>query len=310
MPDDRSPFVPKAETWLWDVLDPNADVPVAWLRERFVYVAKALQRGEFSRDAAIVPRLGAKSKLASVAIDGGRDAKFVVVYARDIPANWMPGFQETLTYSPDVAGTDLIYDLTGEFLQGKARPFIGDFRELPLRVYAVLPFQLEQIDLAAQQRVQIARGAKTAGEYELPVRLRFLDGRSEPISARLPYDMQVRHSGSGFASGTYLTAQPQADNAKSLFVPIKPLAGRWTLSVRSMLTGDEATLPFEVSHVAGGRDIPKTSLTSKGLQVRRAPNPVKLDGCLNCRVFQAIAALRRSLEVPPPVSFSRRDSRQ
>ncbi|HUE74541.1 MAG TPA: hypothetical protein VMP01_26980, partial [Pirellulaceae bacterium] len=99
MPDDRSPFVPKAETWLWDVLDSHAEAPVAWLRERFVFVAKALQRGEFSHDAAIVPKLGAKSKLASVEIDGGRDAKFVVVYARELPANWIPGIQETLTYS-------------------------------------------------------------------------------------------------------------------------------------------------------------------------------------------------------------------
>ncbi|HUE69780.1 MAG TPA: hypothetical protein VMP01_02730, partial [Pirellulaceae bacterium] len=222
-----------------------------------------------------VPKLGAKSKLASVEIDGGRDAKFVVVYARELPANWIPGIQETLTYSSDVAGTDLIYDLTGEFLQGKARPFVGDFREQPLRVYAVLPFQLEQIDLAAQQNVHHAAGRESQAEFKLPLRLRFLDGRGEPISARLPYCIQTRHSGSGFASGTYLTAQPQSDNAKSLFVPIKPLAGRWTLSVRSLLTGDEATLPFEVLHVAGRPEKQEPSLTSKGLQFRRAPNPVK-----------------------------------
>jgi hypothetical protein len=124
---ERSRFVPKAETWLWDVLDPKADVPVAWLRERFVHVAKALPSGAFSRDAAIVPKSGENSRLASVEIDGGRDAKFVVVYVRDVTSNWQPGFQETLTYRRDVAGTDLIYDLTGEFMQGSApfRPISG-----------------------------------------------------------------------------------------------------------------------------------------------------------------------------------------
>ncbi len=278
MPPERSRFVPKPETWLWDVLDPNADVPVAWLRERFRFVAKALQSGKFSRDASIVPELGARSKLASVEISGGRDAKFVVVYARQIPANWRPGFQETLTYNPNVAGTDLIYDLTGEFLQGKARPFVGDFREQPLRVYAVLPFQLEQIDLAAQQQVQIVAGKEPAREFKLPVRLRFLDGRGEPISARLPYFMQMGHSDSGFARGTYLSVPPEAEVSKSWYVPIKPVAGRWTLTIRSLLTGDEAVLPFEVSQVAGGRENPEVSLTSEGVQVRRARNPVNLGG--------------------------------
>ncbi|MEX2027444.1 MAG: hypothetical protein WEH44_09085, partial [Pirellulaceae bacterium] len=226
----------------------------------------------------IVPTLGAKSKLASVEISGGRTAKFVVVFPREVPPNWKPGFQETLVYSADVAGTDLIYDLTGEFLQGKARPFVGDFRELPLRVYAVLPFQLERIFLAAQQQVQIAEGKGSEGKFELPLRLRFLDGRGEPISARLSYHLQVRHSGSDHASGAYLTTPPEAETSKSWYVPIKPLAGRWTLAVRSLLTGDEATLPFEVAHVAGRHSKQEVMLTSDGLQVRRAPQPVELAG--------------------------------
>jgi hypothetical protein len=269
-----APFVPEAESWLWDVLDPNADVPVTWLRERFQYVAEALQSGNFSRDAAIIPALGTKSKLASVEIDGGRDAKFVVVYAREVPPDWQPGFQEMLTYSRGVAGTDLIYDLTGELLQGKARPFVGDFRELPLRVYAVLPFQLERIDLAVQQQVHIAVGKGSDAQFELPLRVRFLDGRGEPISARLPYDMQMRHSACGFATGTYFSVRPDADTSQPLRVPIKPLSGRWTLTVRSLLTGDEATLPFAVSHVADPPDKQETPLTSDGLQVRRARRPV------------------------------------
>jgi hypothetical protein len=274
---ERSRFVPKAETWLWDVLDPKADVPVAWLRERFVHVAKALPSGAFSRDAAIVPKSGENSRLASVEIDGGRDAKFVVVYVRDVTSNWQPGFQETLTYRRDVAGTDLIYDLTGEFMQGKARPFPADFRELPLRVYAVLPFQMEQIDLAAQQQVQIAAGSKAGGEL-LPVRLRFRDGRGEPISASLPYYMEMRHADSGLASGRYLYTRPDDGFPRRFCAPVSNRNGRWTLTVRSLLTGDEALLPFEVSHVAGRADKPEISLTSKGLQVRRAPQPVKLGG--------------------------------
>jgi hypothetical protein len=136
---------------------------------------------------------------------------------------------------------------------------------------------MEQIDLAAQQQVQIAAGSKAGGKL-LPVRLRFRDGRGEPISARLPYYMEMRHADSGLASGRYLYTRPDDGFPRRFCAPVSNRNGRWTLTVRSLLTGDEALLPFEVSHVAGRADKPEISLTSKGLQVRRAPQPVKLGG--------------------------------
>ena len=264
----------EASNWLFECLDPAAATPLAWLCERYAFIAQALRERKFSRDAAIVPQSGAKSRLATVEIDGGRDAKFVVVYVRDVPADWRPGVQETLTYGRHVAGTDLIYDLTGEFLQGKARPFVADLRELPLRVYAVLPFQIERIDLAAQQRVEIPAESKSGGAL-IPVRLRFLDGRGEPISARLPYCAAFRDPGGDLASEWCSFTQPEQELPKHICLPIPRPDGRWTLTLRSLLTGDEAALPFEVAHVSGFPKFREASLTSTGLKAARDPRPVR-----------------------------------
>src|SRR5688572_22970925 len=114
------------ESWLCRMSAGDMRPPLRWFGERFGFLQRALGQGQFRRDAAIVPAVGERSKLASIEIDGGRDVKYALVLARDLPESSRPGIRETVTYRRDVAGTDVIYDLTGEFLQGKARPFVCD----------------------------------------------------------------------------------------------------------------------------------------------------------------------------------------
>lgn len=275
MPKVRSPFVPNADTWLSDLLDARGACPLTWFERRFDFLRRALTEGNYRRDAAIVPQLGRQSKLASVEVDGGRDVKYVIVYAREVPENWRPGIQETLTYRRDVAGTDLIYDLTGEFLQGKARPFTAGFHELPLRVYAVMPFQVERIELSAQQRVTV----KYLPEHDtnhvaVGLRLQLLDATRSLIEGRFPIYLGLR-SRDGRNCGGYSCAQ-NAEPGK-LALQLKSVTGDWSLVARLLLTGDELSLPVELALAddkTAGSDIP---LTSSGLTIRRAPQPVKLD---------------------------------
>lgn len=84
------------------------------------------------------------TELITAGIIAGKDVRYAVVYR---PANSPQSESRrfTLTYSPDVAGTDLIYNLTDGFLQGKARPFDVQLAPGELLAFCILPFQLEQV---------------------------------------------------------------------------------------------------------------------------------------------------------------------
>ncbi|HZL91220.1 MAG TPA: hypothetical protein VFB96_22835 [Pirellulaceae bacterium] len=272
-------FIRRRDTWLWDMLGGRYEIPMGWFASRFRFLGEALQKAEFRRDAAIVPQRGDRSNLASVEISGGRDVKYVIVYAREVPESWQPGIQETLIYRRDVAGTDLVYDLTGEFLQGKARPFECDLRKLPLRVYAVLPFQVESLDLAIQQRVEVPEGRLAdhhAFDLRLKVSVRFLDAAGSVVAGRIPVAWEICRHPAGEPVGGYSLVDAEAGDPTEIGAAIAPEDGKWTFAVRSLLTGDEATLPFSLVGVAGDR-AKETSLGSEGLTVRRAPRPVQLD---------------------------------
>lgn len=272
-------FVRRPDTWLWDMLDRWYDIPMDWFARRFSFLKTALQEGEFRRDAAIVPQFGKRSKLASVEISGGRDVKYVIVYAREVPECFQPGIEETLTYRRDVAGTDLVYDVTGEFMQGKARPFACDLRKLPLRIYAVLPFQVEKLDLAIQQRVQIPavrlQDQRIFGLW-LKTQVQLLDAAGEVIAGKFPIAVEFirRHSRDRIRGFSLVDAE--MGGPAEIGTAIKPEAGQWEFAVRSLLTGDEVTLPFSLVSVTGdpAKEIP---LTSEGLTRRHAPQPVQLD---------------------------------
>src|SRR3954471_15023603 len=88
------------------------------------------------KQPALLPEAGEKSQLRVLGFAAGRDVELALVMTcRDAKGTVTP-VCETLTYRKDVAGTDLVYDLTGEFLQGKARPFDCDLTEQPVRLYA------------------------------------------------------------------------------------------------------------------------------------------------------------------------------
>ncbi len=277
MPPNTKTFSPRPDTWLWDMLGADYDIPARWFQCRFGFLATALREGNFRRDAAIVPEQGRRSPLAAVDVAGGRDVRYVIVYARELPKTWKPGVQETLTYRGDVAGTDLVYDVTGEFLQGKARPFRADFRELPLRIYAVLPFQLEQIELQAQQRVRAKYlPQEETNRVSLDLHLQLKDAVGSPVAGRFPISLGLRRSAAEPVDGGYCTADNRGKPSK--LVAQVASDGDWALVVRSLLNGEELSLPVKVIAGDGPAASAAVPLTCDGLTIRRAPQPVKLGG--------------------------------
>src|SRR5207248_332050 len=111
---------------------------------------------------------GAARQVTLPHYSGGRDATYVYVSRKWDGRIPLRDVAVTIHFPPFVEGTMIIYDVTAEMMQGKARPFVCNLDRKMVRVYAVLPFQVERISLRAS-------GAR--GSQELQVT--FLDARRE-----------------------------------------------------------------------------------------------------------------------------------
>lgn len=192
------------------------------------------------REPALVPAAGERSQLTCVGLSGGKDVELVLVRAKRDSQGKDRAVRETLTYRQNVAGSDLVYDLTGEFMQGKARPFDCDLREQPARLYALLPFQVEGLTVIAKQQ---GRTVSMAVEFRTA-----LDRR---VVGTLPCHAVLKTPNGKVAWERYLaTSKDGALNAAAELPPEAP-RGKWLLIVRSLLDGKEVTLPLDVARIAG-----------------------------------------------------------
>ena len=168
---------------------------------------------------------------------GGRDVRYGVVSVADrgISAEQR---RVAISYGPSIAGTDLIYDLTGEFLQGKARPFECDLTQHSQRVYAVLPFQLERIAIAAPRRA-------LAGKM-LAVRVEFQQATGDRIQGVLPFHLKLLRPDGAAEHQSWRRTDRDGRFGDALLISADGSRGQWSLVVRSQLSGEEATAAIEL----------------------------------------------------------------
>ncbi len=191
------------------------------------------------REAALVPAAGERSLLTCESFSAGRDVELVLVRAQRDPQGKELAVRETLTYRQDVAGSDLVYDLTGEFMQGKARPFDCDLCEQPARLYALLPFQVENLMVIAKQQ---------AGMVGLEIEFRnALDRR---VEGTLPCYAVLKSPDGKVAWERYLTTSKDGTLTAAAELPPGTPRGKWSLIVRSLLDGKEVTLSLEIARLA------------------------------------------------------------
>lgn len=260
------------------------------LRERFDPLVRQLQpaRREPKHPAGettyLVPEKRGMSQIKLREMDGGRDVTYLMAInssfaeAEGKTANWQP-LQETLGYRHDVAGTDLIYDLTGEFLQGKARPFECDLSRLPVRLYAALPFQVERTVVSAEQRVVLPQVKDDSKPGQIGLRVEFQDGGGQTIIGALPFHLSlVSPQGDSLDLGHFATSRDGRFDTL-LPLPKEVTSGRWSLVVRCQLQGEETTLPMEIVEADKSHPVrkQKARLTSEGLQRKDHPQPLVLD---------------------------------
>lgn len=156
------------------------------------------------------------SELITAGIMAGKDVRYAVVY-RPASSQQKTPRRFTLTYSPEVAGTDLIYNLTDEFLQGKARPFDVQLAPGELLLFCILPFQLEQV---TTQEKNTAEGPVLQVQFETAAH--------ETIQGVLPLALYRMSTDSMLELDHYV----MSDEAGQFLIPLKsykPAKGKLSL---------------------------------------------------------------------------------
>jgi hypothetical protein len=203
--------------------------------DRFAELISISRHNAEPKEPALVPTAGKQSLLLSESVGGGKDVEIVVVLAKhDAQGKAMPVL-ETLTYRADIAGNDLVYDLTGEFMQGKARPFDCDLRKLPVRLYALLPFQVESLKVTVRQQ-----GGKIALDIE------FQDALGMRVAGPLPCHARLQSPAGKAVWEKFLASSKDGFLSIAPGLPQNPQPGKWLVTVRSLLDGKEVTKSVEV----------------------------------------------------------------
>jgi hypothetical protein len=190
--------------------------------------------------AALIPATAERSLLMCDGFVGGKEVEIVLVRAKRGLDRKPLTVKETLTYRQDVSGSDLVYDLTGEFMQGKARPFDCDLREQPARFYALLPFQVEYLAVVARQQQD-----KIAFEVE------FQNALGKRVEGALPCYAELRTPDGKSVWARYLATSKDGRLKTAAELPPDAPRGKWSLAVRSQVDGKEVTVPVEASQSAG-----------------------------------------------------------
>jgi hypothetical protein len=204
----------------------------AWKKRVGPLLASVRREGH----ALFVSQAGTASRLTIEQYDGGSDAKYLVIAPRqgtrttsgDAAGAVWP-LKETIGYRPEVAGTDIIYDVTAEAMQGKARPFEVRFDENRPRVFALLPVQVEAIS---------ARIREAAGRT---LEVEFRDAAGDRLQAVLPFHLEVRSADGRILTGGYFVTQRDGRYAaRPDFLADLPRDA--LLVIRSQLTGWEESV--------------------------------------------------------------------
>ena len=179
--------------------------------ERLAALSLHLRSGDGDCPFVVRDPPGADVRLTH--FSAGRDATYVVIQSSKLE-------NVTIGYAPLVEGTTLIYDVTDQTLQGKARPFDCNLHPSGQRVYALVPVQIESIHVAL-------RGWRLNVEFH--------DARGERIEAALPFHWTLS------GANQQRRASYSSTNRDGQFVRGLQPGGEEisSIAVRSLLTGRE-----------------------------------------------------------------------
>ncbi|MFM7073288.1 MAG: hypothetical protein ACKO38_15990 [Planctomycetota bacterium] len=175
--------------------------------------------------ACLRSELGSASRFTIRQVSLGPSSHLLAVIRRDRSADKRPdhpvdAWREWLWPSDDLPPTDIVYDCGEEILHGKAKPILCDLKSAPIRVFVIVPTQVERLTLSGENgRVAIAAA----------------DASGRVVEARLPF--HVRPATGGLSSG-----YAASDASGWLTVPVERRSKggdspEQIIRVRSLLNG-------------------------------------------------------------------------
>ena len=190
----------------------------------------SLLRSEFGRD----------SQMRLLQFAAGRDVTYIVAVRRehDATRTAVVPVREWLWPTSRLMPTEIVYDCTEEVLHGKAKPILCDLRHVAVRVFAILPTQVEQIELRSSQTAIAGR--------TFDVRVEFQDAGRKRLRGMLPFHVELVRPDGELLHDLFVTTELDGTSALSLPVPVDAPVGKWRFEVRSQLNGLTESLPVFV----------------------------------------------------------------
>ena len=226
-----------------DTTSANIAEPGSDFTERFAELLRIVDISSPANTSALVPAAGDRNRLTCSSFPAGKDVELVLVRAQRGNDGKALAIRETLTYRPDVAGTDLVYDLTGAFMQGKARPFECDLRKKSARLYALLPFQIESVAVTVLEVVKPTAGQGRGVRFQVE----FLDGLGRRAAGALPCQVELHKPHGDVFWRRCLASSKEGDLSAAIELPQDAPSGKWSLVVRSQLDGKQVVLPVNIA---------------------------------------------------------------
>jgi hypothetical protein len=205
---------------------------------------------------------GSESKVSLLQIDGGRDARYIVAVNDSwvaTQADWHQ-VKETLAPlsvtphpNPLPQGArekrSFLYDCTDERALGELKPFECDLSRTTARVFAALPRELKGVAVSATQSAK-------AGD-DLVVAVEFQDAEGKPLAAVLPFHLALIRPDGKVQAEFYRSTTTDGMFTMALPLAVNAPAGKWSVEVRSQLSGAVAALPVTVADAkSGGFTVP------------------------------------------------------
>jgi hypothetical protein len=190
--------------------------------------------------ACFTSEKGTAAKASILQVDGGADAKYLIVTNDSHIKNQADWYQvkETLIPAKSLPINTALYDCNEEQPLGNVKPIICDLTQTTARVYAILPRGIAATALSATQKL-------TAGE-KLSIQVEFIDAGKKKINAVLPFNLSINHPDGTTYQEFYRATSDKGTFNISIPLPINAPTGKWIVAVRSQLNGTVTSLPITV----------------------------------------------------------------
>lgn len=218
---------------------------------------------------------GERTRFVIRQIEGGRETRYLVVTRRELPAKTPAGsdtqpveasqsveagkkvLREWLWPATDLPPTDIVYDITDELLHGKAKPILCDLADSPVRVFALLPTQVERLSLRATQTVAAGQSLHAIAACG--------DASDRVVAAKLPLVVSLVRPDGSVERESWNATQRDGQLTLDWGIPADAPPGAWKLIVHSQLNGLEVALPIQVTKPVATT---KTNATDAGIGER------------------------------------------